>query len=69
MPTFWLVFTDDNNEDDLSKVWVILPSNWVKKWLLFSHLKRGPEPGKVSFVTIVNVIVIEFNCTFVFVAH
>ena len=35
---------DDPDESDPDKLWMIIPSRWVRKWLLFAHLKCGPEP-------------------------
>jgi hypothetical protein len=38
---------------DPDKIWMIIPSRWVRKWLLFAHLKAGPEPGKITMDSLV----------------
>lgn len=27
---------------------VIIPSRWLRQWLLFAHVRQGEEPGKVN---------------------
>jgi len=35
----------DNNEDEKeARVWMIIPSRWVREWLLFAHLKTTATP-------------------------
>mmetsp|Transcript_2626 Transcript_2626/g.3943 ORF Transcript_2626/g.3943 Transcript_2626/m.3943 type:complete len:208 (-) Transcript_2626:186-809(-) len=35
-------------DDDPHKLWMIIPSRWIRKWIVFAHLKAGPEPGKIN---------------------
>ena len=35
----------DNNEDEKeARLWMIIPSRWVREWLLFAHLKTTATP-------------------------
>lgn len=44
---------DDSDESDETKVWMIVPSRWIKKWLLFAHLKlTGEEPGPIDMMSL-----------------
>lgn len=36
--------SDTNDESDPTKLWMIIPSRWVRKWLLFVHVKIAPTP-------------------------
>ena len=43
-----LLQLDNPDESDHEKLWMIIPSRWVRKWLLFAHIKCGPEPGEID---------------------
>lgn len=48
-----LLQLDNPDESDAEKLWMIIPSRWVRKWLLYAHLKSGePEPGKIDMNTL-----------------
>ena len=47
-----LLQIDDPDETDSDRLWMIIPSRWVRKWLLFAHLKCGPRPGKIEMDTL-----------------
>jgi len=50
---------DDSDETDETKVWMIVPSRWIKKWLLFAHLKlTGEEPGPIDMMSLLVVEVV-----------
>eukprot|EP01032_Pedospumella_encystans_P023151 gene23151-26212_t len=40
--------TDTNDEEDPTKLWMIVPSRWIRQWLLFAHIKAGPAPGPID---------------------
>jgi hypothetical protein len=40
-----LLMRDKTEDVDL---WVIIPSRWLRQWLIFAHLKRGDPPGKID---------------------
>lgn len=45
------ILENDNNGTDKSSetaLWVIVPSRWLRKWLIFAHMKLGEEPGKID---------------------
>lgn len=33
---------------------MIIPSRWVREWLLFTHFKIGEEPGRISMLTLLK---------------
>ena len=35
---------DVNDETEEARVWMIIPSRWVRNWLLFAHMKISDEP-------------------------
>eukprot|EP01036_Dinobryon_divergens_P027498 gene27499-36282_t len=39
---------DSGDDSDPSKLWVIVPSRWVRLWLSFALLKDGDPPGPVN---------------------
>lgn len=39
---------DSNDEADLSQLWMIIPSRWVRHWLLFAYIKVGQPPGPID---------------------
>jgi len=39
-----IIEDDDGNDEDPSQVWMIIPSRWVRDWLLFTHLKLNSTP-------------------------
>lgn len=40
-----LLMTDVTTNVD---VWVIIPSRWIRLWLVFAHLKKGDAPGEID---------------------
>jgi len=45
------ILENDNNgpvEDAETALWVVVPSRWLRKWLIFAHMKLGEEPGKID---------------------
>eukprot|EP00601_Ochromonadales_sp_CCMP2298_P037185 CAMPEP_0173360780 /NCGR_PEP_ID=MMETSP1144-20121109/20805_1 /TAXON_ID=483371 /ORGANISM="non described non described, Strain CCMP2298" /LENGTH=208 /DNA_ID=CAMNT_0014310227 /DNA_START=86 /DNA_END=708 /DNA_ORIENTATION=- len=40
--------SDDNDDSDSTKLWMIIPSRWVRQWLLFAHVKAGQPPGPID---------------------
>lgn len=43
-----ILLADSIDEENVKRVWMILPSRWVKEWLMFAHLKVGKEPKKIT---------------------
>lgn len=43
-----ILLTDSINQDDATKLWMVVPSRWIKEWLMFSHLKIGKEPKEIT---------------------
>ena len=39
---------DLHNPEDKAALMIIIPSRWVRKWLIFAHLRLGEEPGKID---------------------
>ena len=39
---------DSNDETDLEKIWMIIPSRWTKQWILFAVHKVCNAPGKID---------------------
>ena len=37
-----------STEEDMTTLWIIIPSRWIKKWLIFAHMKLGEEPGRID---------------------
>lgn len=35
---------DCGDDSDPNQVWMIIPSRWIRNWLLFAHLKLASEP-------------------------
>lgn len=44
-----MLMTDNTKDCDL---WVIVPSRWIRLWLLFAHLKKGDAPGEIDTTTL-----------------
>lgn len=48
-----LLQADDIDQSDLTKVWMIIPSRWIKQWLLFAHLKLTVvPPGPINMFSL-----------------
>ena len=46
---------DDGNDGDPNQVWMIIPSRWVRNWLLFTHLKlRSEPPGPIDIGALIK---------------
>lgn len=39
-----LLSADHNEETEEARLWMIIPSRWVRNWLLFAHMKLVEEP-------------------------
>ena len=39
---------DTNSESDLQRLWMIVPSRWIRLWLQFAYLKLGEPPGPID---------------------
>ena len=39
-----------DNGECLSRM--IVPSRWIKEWLIFAHLKVGKEPKKITMMSL-----------------
>jgi hypothetical protein len=47
--------SDSNNDEDPSKVWMIIPSRWIRMWLLFAHFKLiGDPPGPIDMLSLLK---------------
>lgn len=33
---------------------MIVPSRWIRQWLIFTHYKMGEEPGRISMLTLLK---------------
>lgn len=33
---------------------MIIPSRWIREWLLFTHFKIGEEPGRITMLTLLK---------------
>jgi hypothetical protein len=45
------ILENDSNgpvEESETALWIVVPSRWLRKWLVFAHLKLGEEPGKID---------------------
>jgi len=50
-----LLEADTNDDSDPTKVWMIVPSRWLKEWLIFAHLKLSTDaPGPIPMHTIMK---------------
>jgi len=50
-----LLEADTNDESDPTKTWMIIPSRWLKEWLIFAHLKFSTDaPGPIPMHTIIK---------------
>lgn len=46
---------DDNDDEDPQTVWMIIPSLWVRNWLLFAHFKlRAEAPGPIDISSLIK---------------
>lgn len=46
---------DENEEKEEAVLWMIIPSRWVRSWLLFAHLKVTDEaPGPIDMETLLQ---------------
>ena len=50
------VLESDTVEDDTpDKVWYIIPSRWIRNWLIFAHLKLSEDaPGPIDVSTLIK---------------
>jgi hypothetical protein len=39
---------DSNDDSDEDKMWMIIPSRWIRLWLQFAYLKIGNPPGEID---------------------
>mmetsp|Transcript_14620 Transcript_14620/g.24202 ORF Transcript_14620/g.24202 Transcript_14620/m.24202 type:complete len:202 (+) Transcript_14620:82-687(+) len=39
---------DSNDESDPTKLWMIMPSRWLRQWILFAHVKAVNPPGPID---------------------
>ena len=39
---------DTNDEEDETKLWLIVPSRWLRLWLQFTNLKIGDPPAEID---------------------
>jgi hypothetical protein len=47
-----LIEKDTYDESDKTSLWVIMPSRWLRRWLLFCKFKQGEEPGKITMMSL-----------------
>ena len=45
---------DSKDETDPTKIWMIVPSRWLKAWLTFVHFKLGDPPGPIDMYTLLK---------------
>lgn len=45
---------DTSNDDDPERLWMILPSRWIRLWLQFSYLKLGEPPGPIDMFSLLQ---------------
>ena len=46
---------DTNEDEEVARVWMIIPSRWVRNWLLFAHLKIVDEPpGPIDMASLMQ---------------
>lgn len=46
---------DSCKEEDPTAVWMIIPSRWLKMWLLFTHFKVEPSPpGPIDMLSLLK---------------
>lgn len=39
---------DTNDEEDPTKLWMVVPSRWIRQWLLFTYFKVKEPPGPID---------------------
>mmetsp|Transcript_22786 Transcript_22786/g.20700 ORF Transcript_22786/g.20700 Transcript_22786/m.20700 type:complete len:210 (-) Transcript_22786:33-662(-) len=39
---------DSSDESDKTKLWMIIPSRWIRLWLQFAYMKLGEPPGPID---------------------
>jgi len=49
-----LLQADSNNDSDWTKLWMIVPSRWVRFWLLFAYYKVGDPPGPIDMLSLIK---------------
>ena len=50
-----LLEADEIEVDDPEKIWVVIPSRWIRNWLLFAQMNiSNHHPGPISIDTIVT---------------
>ena len=50
-----LLQADTNDESDAEKMWMIIPSRWVRNWLLFAHMKLTEDPpGPIDMLSLLK---------------
>jgi hypothetical protein len=49
-----LLQSDVNDDKDETKLWMIIPSRWIKEWLIFTHLKLGEPPGPIDMFSLLQ---------------
>jgi len=48
-----LLKTDFSNMENPDTIWMIIPSRWARKWVLFSHLRlTDEEPGRIDMYSL-----------------
>jgi hypothetical protein len=45
---------DSKDETDPTKIWMIVPSRWLKAWLVFVHFKLGDPPGPIDMFSLLK---------------
>ena len=45
---------DSKDETDQTKIWMIIPSKWLKSWLIFVHYKLGDPPGPIDMFSLLK---------------
>eukprot|EP01040_Poterioochromonas_malhamensis_P017104 gene17104-19582_t len=46
---------DTNDDSDAARVWMIIPSRWIRMWLLFAHYKLiGDPPGPIDMLSLLK---------------
>eukprot|EP01031_Cornospumella_fuschlensis_P036122 gene36122-43805_t len=45
---------DTHDETDMSKLWMIIPSRWIRNWLIFAHYRLGDQPGPIDMLSLLK---------------
>ena len=45
---------DSKDETDPRKIWMIMPSKWLRSWLIFVHYKLGDPPGPIDMFSLLK---------------